>query len=234
MKFILALLVPSLASIVLAEEQQSPFWLAKVKVKCGGTQYYCLGSIIEDNFIITTASCITKCGDSAKITISVSRYSTVKSSDFGRKVIVNELIIHPQYESFKKNDVALIKFERPNFRLAKVSLNDNCVTNSSLSILYVNETAEVSSVWNAKITNTKRKCNQAYKSWDDSQHICMTASTCSNKSDCLITDDQHSVLYGFPSYTSECDDKNNTIIAALELCKYYQWIKNMTTTLTGW
>ena len=232
MKFILALLITSLASIVLAEEQQSPFWLAKVKVKCGDTQYYCLGSIIEDNFIITTASCITKCGDSAKIIISVSRYSTVKSSDFGRKVIVNELIIHPQYESFKKNDVALIKFERPNFRLAKVSLNDNCLTNGGLSVLYVNETAEVSSAWNATIMNRKKKCKQAYKSWDDSQHICMTASTCSNKSDCLITDDQHSVLYGLPSYASECDDKNNTIIAALELCKYYQWIKNM--TATGW
>ena len=238
MKFILVLLITTFASIVLAEEQRSPFWLAKVKVKCRGAQYYyCLGAIIEDNFIITTASCVTKCGNSAKIMISVSKYSTRKSNQFEKKVIVNELTVHPEYnetETLKKHDVALIKFKRPTFTLAKVTLNDNCLANSSLSVLYVNETSEISSAWEASIVNRKKKCKQAYpESWDNSQDICMMASTCSNKSDCLIADDHHNVLYGFPSYASECDNKDNTLIVPLELCKYHQWIKDMTTT-TGW
>ena len=235
MNFILALLITSLANIVLAKEQKSPFWLAKVKVKCRGTQDYCLGAIIEDNFIITTASCIMKCGDSAKMIISVSKYSTGKTNHFEKKVKVDKVIIHPEYnisESLKKHDVALVKFECPNFRLAKVSLNDSCSTDSGLSVLYVNETSEISSTWKCRIAAREKKCKQAYKSWDDSQHICMIASSCSNKSDNLIVDNQHGVLYGFPSYASECDDNDNTLIAALELCKYYQWIKNI--TMTGW
>ena len=235
MKFIFALLITSLASMVLAEEQQSaPFCLAKVTVKCGGTQYYCLGAIIEDNFIITTASCITKCGDSAKIMILVSKYSTDESDRFTKKVKVDKLIIHPEYnmsETLKKHDVALVKFKCTNFKLAKVSLNDKCSTDSGLSVLYVNETSEFYSTWKARISR-KKKCKQAYTSWDDSQHICMIASPCSDKSDSLITDDQHDILYGFSSYASECDNKDNTLIAALELCKYYQWIKNI--TMTGW
>ena len=236
MRYILALLITSLACIALAEEQQAPFWLAKVKVKCDDMVYNCLGAIVEDNFIITTASCVNKCDDSVRvIRILVTDYSTNGSKLFGEKVRATKVTIHPEYslsETEKIHDVALVKFRCPDFQLAEVSLNDSCSRDIDLSVIDFNQTTGAYSAYEASIANRKRKCKQAYKNWDDSQQVCVMASLCSDKSGSLITDDQHKVLFSFPIYASSCDNNKNTIIAAMELCKYHEWITSMTTA--GW
>ena len=234
MKFILALLITSLAAMALAEELhvQTPFWLAKVKVKCDDTIHTCLGAIIEDNCLVTTASCVNKCDDSIRIIkISVSDYSTNGSKLFGEKVKATEVTIHPEYTSSESHDLALVKFKCPDFPLAKVSLNNSCSQDHDFSVIHFNKTTGSFSSYEAR-SGKKKKCKQAYENWDDSQHVCILASSCSNKSESLITDDHHSVLYGLPVYASLCDNSDNTIITVMQLCKYHEWITNKTTT--GW
>ena len=231
MRFLLALLITSLAGMALAEEQHAPFWLAKVKVKCEDTTYNCLGAVIEDNFIITTASCVNKCDDSVRvIKILVSDYSTNGGEQFGKKVKATEVTIHPEYslsETQRIHDVALVKFKCPSFQLAKVSLNNTCLPDNDFCVINFDKTTSTNA---ASLAGRKKKCKQAYNNWDDSQQVCIVASSCSDKSQSLITDDQHDILYGFPIYATQCDSNNNTIIAAMELCKYYEWIRNKITT----
>ena len=232
MKFILALIITSLSGMALAEELQTPFWLAKVQVKCEDKVYICFGAIIEDNFIITTASCVNKCDDSVrKIRVLVSDYSTNGSKRFGEKFKGTEVTIHPEYSSSEIHDLALVKFKCPDVLLAKVSLDDSCSLDDDFSVIHFNSTTGSYSTHEAKSVR-KKKCKQAYENWDDSQQVCILASSCSDKSESLITDDHHKVLYGLPIYASVCDNSENTIIAAMQFCKYHGWITNK--TKTGW
>ena len=236
MRNFLVLVISSLAGMALAEEQHAPFWLAKVKVKCEDTTYNCLGAVIDDKFLLTTASCVNKCNDSVRvIKVLVSKYTTNGGKQFGKKVKVTKIIIHPQYnlsETQKIHDLALVKFKCPKFQLAKVSLNDSYTNSGSLSVINLNKTSGIYSTYEANVADRKKKCKRAYKYWDDSQQVCIVASSCSDKSESLITDVQHSVLYGFPMYASLCDNNKNTVIAAMELCKYREWITN--TITKGW
>ena len=233
MRFILAFLLTSLTGMALTEGQQAPFWLAKVKVKCEDAVHNCLGAIIEDQFLITTASCVTKCDDSERvIKISVSEYSANDDKQFGRRVKATEVTVHPEYslsETQNLHDIALVKFRCPNFELSKVSLNDSCSKDIALSVITVNETSGTYQTFEASVAGKKKKCRQAYDKYDDSQ-ACIIASVCSDKSDSLIADEQHDVLYGFSVYASECDNRRASLIAALELCNYHEWITNKTTT----
>ena len=233
MKFVLTFLLISLAGMGLAEEQQAPYWLAKAKVKCSGKTYNCLGAVIEDNFLITTASCINRCNSLRGVKILVSKYSTNGGKQFGKKVKPLEVTTHPEYslsETQQMHDLALVKFRCPRFQLAKASLNDSYATNGHYSIINFNQVTGAYSTYEASLAGRKKKCKQAYKDWDDSQQVCIVASSCSDKSESLITDDHHKVLYGLPIYASVCDSNNNTIIAAVELRKSHEWITSKITT----
>ena len=232
MRFVL-FLVTSLAGVALAEEQRAPYWLAKAKVKCDGKTYNCLGAIIEDNFLITTASCINKCNSLRGVKISVSKYSTNGGKQFGKKVKPTEVTVHPEYsqsETQQMHDLALVKFKCPKFKLAKASLNDSYITKRHYSVINFNQTNGDYSTHEASLAGRKKKCKQAYENWDDSQQVCIVASSCLDKSESLITDDHQNVLYGLPVYASLCDNNNNAIIAAVEIRKYHEWITNKITT----
>lgn len=235
MKFILALLITTLAGMALTEEQQQePLWLAKLKVKCKDTIYQCLGAIITDDVLITTASCVNRCDDSVRIIkISASEYLGDKSNLYNKKLRATEVIIHPQYNSSETHNIALVKFKCPDFQLAKVSLNDSCMPKVDLSVinLHVNKTSANCLMSAASVSGKQKKCRRAYSNWDESLQECILASSCSDKSEALIADNTHSVLYGVSLYASKCDNKyENTIIAALELCTYYNWIISQTIT----
>ena len=221
MKFILVPLIISLAGTALTEEQE-PLWLARLRVKCEDTVHRCLGAIITDKFLLTTASCVNKCKDSDR---------TIKISVSGQKLKATKVIIHPEDPKTQQiHDVALVKFNCPKVQLTKVLLNDGCIPESGLSVINLYDKTSVStSVSPASLANKKKKCKRAYENWVESQQVCIIASSCSNRSEALIADDAHNILYGFSLYGTVCDSKyENTIIAAMELCEYYTWITNNT------
>jgi len=229
MRFILLFIIITLAGMALTEaQQQEPFWLVKIKAKCGKVINNCLGAIVTDNALVTTASCVNNC---TKLKIAASEYSTER---FGKKLKATEVISHPEYKiigSMKVNDVALVKFSCPDFQLANVSVNDKCgIEMGVLSVIHTLSDEKVS-ISEASKADKSKKCKRLYEHWSSSQHMCVTASSCSDKSDGLIVDDKHKILYGLSMYASKCDDKNkSTIIVALDICKYYSWIVKKTKT----
>ena len=239
MRFVLVPLIISLAGMALTEDQQQePLWLAKVKVKCGDTVYNCLGAIVTDEFLITTASCVNKCDDSERVVKILATELPAAGDEpnlYDMKLRATEVIVHPQYSTQNMHNVALVKFKCPEFHLAKAALNDSCMPKIKLSVmnLHVDEKSTSCLMSAASLSDKKKKCKRAYsKIWDESMQSCVVASSCSDKSEALIANGQHDTLYGFSLSASQCDNtQENTIIAALELCKYYDWIMN--TTITG-
>lgn len=239
MRFVLVPLIISLAGMALTEDQQQePLWLAKVRVKCDDTTYHCLGAIVTDEFLITTASCIDKCDDSERV-IKILATELPADDDeperYGIKLRATEAVVHPQYDTQTMNNVALVKFKCPESHLAKVAVNDSCSMpemNLSVMNLHVDEKSVSCLMSTASMSDKKKKCKRAYgRKWDESMQSCIVASSCSDKSEALIANGHHDTLYAFSISASECDNtQENTIIAALELCRYYQWIMNMTTT----
>ena len=228
-------LIISLVVMALAEDQQQePLWLAKVRVKCEDTVYHCLGAIITDDFLITTASCVSKCDESERIVKVLATELGDEPKPYDAKLRATDVIVHPQYSTQDMHNVALVKFKCPEFQLAKVALNDSCMPEDNLSVmnLHVDEKTVSCLMSAASLSDKKKKCKRAYsKNWDESMQSCVVASSCSDKSEALIANGQHDTLYGFSLSATQCDNRQeNTIIAALELCRYYDWIMNKTIT----
>ena len=231
-------LIISLAGMALAEDQQQePLWLAKVRVKCEDTVYHCLGAIVTDEFLITTASCVSKCDESERVVKILATGHPAAGDEpkpYDTKLRATKVIVHPQYSTQNMQNVALVKFKCPEFQLAKVALNDSCMPEDNLSVmnLHVDEKTVSCLMSAASLSNKKKRCKKAYsKDWDESMQSCVMASSCSDKSEALIASGQHDTLYGFSLSAIQCDNRQeNTIIAALELCRYYEWIMNETIT----
>ena len=223
MRLLLAIIIISLAGLALSQQQlQQPFWLAKIKVKCEDKVHQCLGAIITDNCLVTTASCINKCNNSTR-TIRILVTESKGKTLFGRRVKASEIIIHPELNTTgKMHDIALVKFKCPEFEIDKISLNDNC-TDDNVK-LSVNVMTNDKFLTYQATTEKKRNCNHVYN-WGQTKQVCIIASSCSDKSGSLISDVDHNVLHSLSLYASKCDELNSTtIIAALNVCKYFKWI----------
>lgn len=222
MKTILAFIIICLASVVLAQKSQlGPYWLARIKVKCNDVVHNCPGAIISDNgHLITAASCVNKCNDSVRIIkVAVSEY--LSSKRLNKRVKANQVTI--------LHDVALVKFGCPKFKLSKVSLKRSCTPKVNLTIINVDKTSLNPLMSKAEMAGRNKKCKKAYVDNWESQYACILASPCGDKSEGLITDEQYNSLYSLSLHASECN-KEETMIAALELCEYRKWITNETTT----
>jgi len=92
----------------------------QVSLQLGGF-HYCSGVIIDDNYVLTAASCVV--GHIPKL-ISV-HYGSYSRTLNGRRARVNRIIAHPEFDNVHaQNDIALIEiqgeFEGPNWKRAKL------------------------------------------------------------------------------------------------------------------
>lgn len=236
------IIISFLASMGLTQgtKPPQPCWLAKVTMKCVNKRSYsCPGAIISDTYLLTTASCISSCSGSVKfMKIFANQHSNgTCTRPFNKRLKVTGIMIHPDYKmsnETKDNNIALVKFKCPNFNLSKVSPNINCSDINKGVLSCINPQVAVRSpttiIMQCKKPKNRKVCKNGYKDLFIKPHACIVAPLCSSKTDVLIANDKHSILYGISLHTSWCGkNKRNTIMAALQICKYYDWITNQTT-----
>ncbi|CAG5108647.1 Oidioi.mRNA.OKI2018_I69.chr1.g3891.t1.cds [Oikopleura dioica] len=83
--------------------------LAAIVVKNNGKKWLCSGSVLSENWIVTSASCVLKEGwDFADAQIKAAP-GVVRLSDYNEKLLaVVDLQVHPDFD-FPKKDIALVK-----------------------------------------------------------------------------------------------------------------------------
>uniref|UniRef100_A0A182SPM0 Peptidase S1 domain-containing protein n=1 Tax=Anopheles maculatus TaxID=74869 RepID=A0A182SPM0_9DIPT len=89
-------------------------WHAAIYYKndSDGVDYKCGGSIIDENTILTAASCVFKTDaiNETDISIYVGRMHLTEDTEYTQKYDAKEIILHPNYSgSTNDNDIALIK-----------------------------------------------------------------------------------------------------------------------------
>ncbi|XP_065894517.1 sushi, von Willebrand factor type A, EGF and pentraxin domain-containing protein 1-like [Dysidea avara] len=230
MKGALIIIFLTILAVTLA---QQPFWVATLTAKCqsSGEKSCCLGAIISDDCLITAASCFSHCAqnDSLSIKATALQYSTSGKS-MRIKVVKDGIIIHPDYATSQAADLALVKFETPKFILAKATISDNCRQIYKADDLSVINVINKKTITNSPIQKDEnKKCKNLYKpNWQGSTQTCFNTSACAEKPGSFIEDDN--TLYAMTTFG--CMQGSNTI-AALSICKYYEWINNQFTTPTG-
>jgi len=224
MKGVLIIIFVTTLAVTLA---QYPSWVATIKTKCesSGKKSRFLGAIISDDCLIAAASCFSHCAQnnlSVKAVLNVSRIKVVKDS----------VIIHPDYDKYKAADLALVKFESPKFQLTKVAINDKCRIKNAISLSVINFVNGKTITKSPIQKYDSKECKELYKlNWQRSTQTCFTTTECVEKPGSFIEGDN--TLYAMTTFNSECKEGSNKTIAALPLCKYYEWIKNQLTTPTG-
>jgi secreted trypsin-like serine protease len=83
--------------------------IAAIAIKNKSNKWLCTGSILNENWIVTSASCVLKEGwdfEGAQIKVAPG---VVKLDEFSEKMlIVDNLQVHPDFD-FPKKDIALVK-----------------------------------------------------------------------------------------------------------------------------
>ena len=200
---------------------QKPSWVATINIRCqsSGEKSSCLGAIISDDYLITAASCFSHCTQNdfiVRATVSASRI----------KVIKNGIMIHPNYATSQAANLALVKFVTPEFELTKVTITDKCRINNADSLSIITEKTK-SPI--QKYDN--KECRELYKpNWQGSTQMCFTTTECVEKPGSFIEGDN--TLFAMTTFNSKCQQGSNKT-AALSVCKYHKWIKNLLTTPTG-
>jgi len=205
---------------------QHPSWVATITTMCqsSGEKSCCLGTIISDDHLIAAASCFSHCAqNNLSITIALP---------VSQIIIVDGITTHPDYATSQAANLALVKFEAPKFQLTKVYITDKCRINNTISL------SVISFVNGKNITKSpiqkydNKKCKDLYKpNWQRSTQTCFTTTECIEKPGSLIEGDN--TLYAMTTFDSECKEGSNNTIAALLICKYYEWIKDQVTISTG-
>ena len=230
MKGALIIIFLTILAVTLA---QQPFWVTTLKAKCqsSGEKSSCLGAIISDDCLITAASCFSHCAqnDSLSIKATALQYSTSGKS-MRIKVVKDGITIHPDYATSQAADLALVKFETPKFVLAKATISDNCKQINKADDLSVINVINEKTITTSPIQkDVNKKCKDIYKpNWQGSTQTCFNTSACAEKPGSFIEDDN--TLYAMTTFG--CMQGSNTI-AALLICKYYEWINDHFTTPTG-
>ncbi|XP_065894513.1 sushi, von Willebrand factor type A, EGF and pentraxin domain-containing protein 1-like isoform X3 [Dysidea avara] len=230
MKGALIIIFLTILAVTLA---QQPFWVTTLKAKCqsSGEKSSCLGAIISDDCLITAASCFSHCAqnDSLSIKATALQYSTSGKS-MRIKVVKDGITIHPDYATSQAADLALVKFETPKFVLAKATISDNCKQINKADDLSVINVINEKTITTSPIQkDVNKKCKDIYKpNWQGSTQTCFNTSACAEKPGSFIEDDN--TLYAMTTFG--CMQGSNTI-AALLICKYYEWINDHFTTPTA-
>ena len=83
--------------------------IAAIAIKNKSKKWLCTGSILNENWIVTSASCVLKEGFDFEGAQIKAAPGVVKLADFSEKLlIVENLQVHPDFD-FPKKDIALLK-----------------------------------------------------------------------------------------------------------------------------
>lgn len=83
--------------------------IAAIAIKNKNKKWLCTGSILNENWIVTSASCMLKEGWDFEGAQIKAAPGVVKLGDFSDKLlIVEDLQVHPDFD-FPKKDIALLK-----------------------------------------------------------------------------------------------------------------------------
>ena len=211
-----------------------PNWVTAIIAKCvsSGEKSNCLGAIIANDRLITTASCFSHCSADDSITMKfVAKEDSASSQSLKFKVNGDGITTHFEYATSKAVDFALVKFENPKYQLAKATITDRCrqIHNAkSLSIInYVNEKTVAMS---PTVQNEGRECKKLFPDWQRLIQSCFSTTECVEKPGSFITDGD--LLHCVTTLKSGCIEGSNRK-AALLICKYYQWIQDQLVIPTG-
>ena len=117
-----------------ASQPRSQPWLAVLSFTCRDSAKNCIGVVLDNHWVLTTAACFWKCKVNPPMQISVyvnippEAQKKLKSSmDKGNKVNGTLIWQHPEYNSKTfANDLALVKLGCHNHTLEKLNLLSNC------------------------------------------------------------------------------------------------------------
>ena len=213
---------------------QQPNWLTTIIAKCvsSGEKSNCLGAIIANDRLITTASCFSHCSADDSITM---KFEAKEDSASGQLITFDVdgdgVTTHSEFTTSQAVDFALVKFNNLKYQLAKATITDKCrrMNNAkNLSIInYVNEKLVTMS---PTTEYGGRECKKLFSSWLGLKQSCFSTTECVEKPGSFIADGN--MLYCVTTFNSGCTEGSNRK-AGLLICKYYQWIQDQLATPTG-
>lgn len=240
-------------------DQQSP-WFITLYATCPsvGVIRTCRGSLIKDNWIITTATCV-QCRDANTIPMVVADIGSANDDSFHSQAtglgryIVDKVVIHSKF-SRSKNNIVLLHLQHPVVSVSKHAMlqvsqcyqvNKAMLANPiELLSHYAAKTNKLSGsstssdvlLGDKMKVMKRRKCNQmsatCKASAIGSTEFCATFTQSKNAScdyDEGMTLAVHSgddwIMAGFVH--EEPKDCRSCPIWFTDVCKYYEWVKNI-------
>ena len=127
-----------------------PSWLSAVSFKCEGKYKTCVGTLIDKQWILTTASCFQSCNGTSlsrfKAFLNIPKKNRRRISiKSGTKVSVVDAWVHPKYNSVTfVHNLALVKLEchdlnltiHEDFKKTNCSLSMECSTQHQSGYLH--------------------------------------------------------------------------------------------------
>ncbi|XP_062992939.1 serine protease 27-like [Elgaria multicarinata webbii] len=103
---------PKISPKIIGGQPASPgSWPWQVLVVCV-ERYYCGGSLIAEQWVLTAAHCV-KCNNTSDYKVLLGAYQLSKPSDSEIRSDVEQIEIHPDYYPFISADIALVKLKAP-------------------------------------------------------------------------------------------------------------------------
>jgi len=202
-------------------------WLSAVSFKCKGKDDTCAGALIDEHWILTTASCFQNCNGSslrrfnAFLNISNRRTRRRGALKSGSKVSIDGVWTHPSYDATTyANNLALVKLKchdisldvDVDIRKANCSMPKDCTAQSNSGYLYTTNSAQLRSreiSWHIHSDGiiTLSRCSVVVGT--------DTIYYCANKPVAVSSDKP-----------SQCA-KQKQMVSAILICRHNEWITSV-------
>ena len=136
---ILILMVVSDCATAIIRARTSQPWLSVLSFPCGDSTENCIGVVLDNQWVLTTATCFRRC--KIEIPLQLSAYVNIppaaqkrlaSSIRLGNKVNGALVWQHPEYNSRTfTNDLALVKLDCHDHTLERLNLASNCSAQGS-------------------------------------------------------------------------------------------------------
>ena len=213
---------------------QQPNWVTTIIAKCvsSGEKSNCLGAIIANDRLITTASCFSHCLANGSITVKFEAMEDSVSGQFIKfEVDGDGITTHSEFTTSQAVDFALLKFNNLKYQLAKATITDRCrQMNNAKNLSIINYVKEKLVTMSPTVQHGGRECKKLFPGWLGLKQSCFSSTECVEKPGSFIADGN--MLYCLTIFNSGCTEGSNRK-AGLLICKYYQWIQEHLGTPTG-
>ena len=202
-----------------------PSWLSAVSFKCEGQSKTCAGALIDEKWILTTASCFQNCNGTSpqdvKAFLNIPENGHKRRISFKNdsKVSVEDVWMHPRYNPITSaNNLALVKLQCHDVIL-KISAHAD-VQNSNCSV-------PMSCSTTGYLHSSKSRLRFREQHWKIDTEGNVTLSRCSGTlgMDTVYYCANQPVAVSSDKM-SECVQRQRTV-PATQICHHIKWIRSV-------